>query len=65
MRGRKKLSDQSAEAAGRAFPSWTQRWTYLLSSLSAPKPPRKKSSPFTKKSTNSRGCQDPHLGDLS
>ena len=52
MRGRKKLSEQSAEATRRAFPSWTQRQTYLLSSSSALKPPRKKSSPFTWKFIN-------------
>ena len=48
-----------------AFLSWTQRQTYLLSSLLVLKPPRKKSSPFTWKFTNNRGCQDPHLGNLS
>ena len=51
MRGRKRLSEQSAEVAGRAFPSWTQRQTYVPSNLSAQKPPRKKSSPSTEKST--------------
>ena len=65
MRGRKKQSIWSAEATRRAFPSWTQRQTYPPSSLLAPKPPRKKSSPFTFKSTSSRGCQDPHLVNLS
>ena len=64
MKGRKKQSIQSAKATRRAFLCWTWKWTYLPSSLLAPKPPRKKSSSFTSKSSSSRGCQDPHLGNL-
>ena len=33
--------------------------------LVGPETTKEETSPFTEKSTNSRGCQDPHLGDLS
>ena len=62
MRGRKRQSEQSAKAAGKAFPSWTHRWTYLPSSLLTLRLQRKKFSPSTLKSTNNRDYWGPAQG---